>query len=260
MGEDPAASAGQRHGLLDRRRRAPGRPLRRHVPPHVAHAPRPHEGQGSAAENAGGEGVGASARGGRRRHRRRDGRRHPEPARATGSTAWSRSAATTRSATPTRSSARLPGHRHPQDDGQRRARHRVRPRLRDGADALGRVHQPPAHAPRLERNRRRLPRLRAQRRVHVARDGDGGLRYPLRDTRARLRPRSPLPARRSGPPRAREPLRHGRHLGGRHVEGRQARGVRRGRRLRPPQEDGRRRAAGAGDHAASRNCRPAHRT
>jgi ATP-dependent phosphofructokinase / diphosphate-dependent phosphofructokinase len=63
---------------------------------------------------------------------------------------------------------RLQGHRHPQNDGQRRAQHRVLHRVLDGHHARHRGHRAPAHHRGIARAHRRVPHLRTRRRIHRA--------------------------------------------------------------------------------------------
>ena len=87
----------------------------------------------------------------------------------------------------------LPGDRHPQDDGQRRPRHRVLHRLLDRGDARQGAHQPPAHDAGQPRAHRRLPHLRPQRRLHR-------LVRRLRHERQLRHPRAAVRPRRAGRP------------------------------------------------------------
>ena len=109
------------------------------------------------------------------------------------STPWSSSAATTRSAT-RRGWARegVSAGRHPEDDGQRRPRHRVLHRLLDRRHPGQGAHQPPAHHARQPRAHRRLPHLRPKCRLH-------GLVRRLRHQRALRHPRGAVRPRRARP-------------------------------------------------------------
>ena len=133
--------------------------------------------------------------------------------------------------------------RHPQDDGQRRQRDGVLHRLlvRDHARQGG--PQSPADDPGQPRADRRVPHLRARRRLHGAVHGVRHV-HPLRDPRVPVRPRLPRGDPQGGPPQQPQPLRGDHHRRGRDLEGRPARRRRRHRCVRPPAQGQHRRGAG----------------
>ena len=126
--------------------------------------------------------------------------------------------------------------RDPQDDGQRRQRDRVLHRLLVGDHPGQGGPQPAAHDARLARADRRVPDLRARRRVHRAVHGVRDLE-PVRDPRVPVRHRGAGRDPQGGPREQPQPLRDRDHRRGRDLGGRPDQRRRRGRRLRPPPQD-----------------------
>ena len=220
--------AARRGSSRCRSKRPHDRPLRRDAPAHLAHEP----GQGQAERRAGVP-EGASSRSRARR------RRPTAPPTSCGcssisaSTRWSRLAATTRSRSPCACTRKASGDRHPEDDGQRRLRHRLLHRVLHRRHPQRRVHQRPAHAGRVARAHRRRRALRPQ----LRRDG-ADLRLPRRrrprdHLRSAVRRRAAGQADRGGQAPQPEQLRDGADLRGRVDAGRAGGRVRPGGRLWP---------------------------
>ena len=134
------------------------------------------------------------------------------------------------------------GDRDPEDDGQRRPRHRLLHRLLDRDHARRPVHPQPAHEHRLARADRGHRAVRALQRRDVADHRLPRRRRPRRHLRGPVRHRQARPA--AGRGQAREPveLRDGDRVGGRDARRRRDGAVGRGGRLRAPQARGHRRA------------------
>ena len=138
---------------------------------------------------------------------------------------------------------RRPGHRDPQDHGQRRARDRVLHRLLD-RDHAGQGRDPaPADDPGLPRANRRLPDLRPQRGIHGPLHGVRDI-GSLRDPGVPLRPPAPRRRARRGPAQQPQPVLVRDRVGGRAAGRDGAQGGRRGGCLRPPTQGEHRRVPG----------------
>ncbi len=160
--------------------REPRRSHRRHVPPHVAHAAEPSAARARAAALTGYDRHGQRHHEGRSQEPRAHRRRHADPDR------WRRHAEL-RQATARRGRERRGD---PEDDGQRRLRHRLLHRLQHVRHAHDRAHAQPAHVGRLARALSRDRSVRPVRGLHRAAPDDGRRRRPLRHPRACRRRRA----------------------------------------------------------------------
>ncbi len=138
---DDPASAAANTVPLDRQRRAHHRSHRRDDPPHVAHQPRPGAARPGPAvpRRRGGRRRAVRLHPARRPGDRASRARRPDPDRR-------RRHPLLRAAPARRGRA---GHRDPEDDGQRRPRHRLLHRVLDRGHPGRRVHPRPAHVDRL---------------------------------------------------------------------------------------------------------------
>ena len=162
---DDADSQGALHPAAEPREHAHGGPHGRHVPAHQPHEPAEDESRPRVSR---GEGVPRP----RRRPRRASPRRFRHDLAGAGEPGAAGHRVPGRHRRRRHAQLRgAPGqvgrqsHRHPQDDGQRRAQHRVLHRLFDRHHARARGHRAAAHHGRLARAHRAVPRLRARRRA-----------------------------------------------------------------------------------------------
>ncbi len=181
----PAAGEGRRqqreHSGAQRRHRQSCRPDRRHVSPHLAHPAEPSAEGGRSAPSS------RQVRKRHQRHHSRRARQHRTPRNRLSDPDRRGRHAQLRRAAP---QGRGQGHRHSEDDGQRRPRDGLLHRLQHVRHPHDRARASPAHDGGIARALSRDRGVRPLRRVHRAPADHGRRRRPLRDSRARVRHRA----------------------------------------------------------------------